>query len=146
MNLVAHLSKTESEARSVLPCFWGDAEVFDDGDRYVSFSRVGASLLFREGRLDSIFLYRDGVDGFARYEGDIPFGLTFEDSEQVVLSKLSRAAASQGGVAGLPFPKQSESNWILFRLPKYGLHVEFTDSRRTAVRLFTVMQRQPGAS
>jgi hypothetical protein len=142
MKLVANLGEVEAEVMGSIPTAWGEADVFEDGrDRYLSFPSVGVSVMFREGRLDSVFLYGEGVDGFSGYAGEIPFGLTFGDSEEVVVSRLERDPASEGVIRAPPFPKRSGSSWARFRLPTYALHVEFSDASRRAIRLITLMQR-----
>lgn len=43
---------------------------------YLNFQSQGLSLLFVNGILDGVFLYRDGVDGFKEYQGPLPYGIS----------------------------------------------------------------------
>lgn len=129
---------------ALMDLFAGECEEFDDGqDRYVSFKNAGVSVMFRDEQLESLFFYAEGIDGFSGYAGQLPFGITFRDSEKQIVERIERAPSSEGNVRGLPFPQRKESNWIRFTLPTWTLHAEFKDPSRSAARLITVMRRDP---
>ena len=57
-------------------------------------------------KVNSVFLYSGNADGFTTYKGQLPFGLTFTDTMEMVEQKLGHPveihAPQAGWVPGLP--------------------------------------------
>jgi hypothetical protein len=65
---------------------------------YYNFKPAGISLRFNtQDQLDAIFFYSEGADGFSQYHGDLPYGLSFQNTRREIESILGPPDASGGG-------------------------------------------------
>lgn len=55
---------------------------------YVNFKKEGISFCFKENKLDSIFLYNEGVSGYNQFKGKLPEELKWDMSNADVVGKL----------------------------------------------------------
>ena len=91
---------------------------------YFNFREHGLSLATDESlRIDTIFLYAEGRDGYRQYSGQLPHGLRFDFDQQASRSVLGQPGASGGGdeipVYGVAAP------WDTYNHPTHSVHVEF---------------------
>jgi hypothetical protein len=69
---------------------------------YYSFQAEGVSLKFdTQNKLDAIFYYSEGADGFQQYKGDLPLGLTFQLTRKEIESILGPPDNSGGGATNI---------------------------------------------
>jgi hypothetical protein len=61
---------------------------------YFESSEVGIALAAKAGKVCSIFLFAQGKDGFQRYRGALPLGITFEWDQKQVRETLGAPTAS----------------------------------------------------
>ena len=55
---------------------------------YWVWRNKGLNVLFADEKMDTVWLYNDGVEDHKRYGGALPEGLTFDDTLEVALKKL----------------------------------------------------------
>jgi len=72
---------------------WGQFEIKQiKNTTYHNFKNAGISLcILQENgitKVDSIYVYNSGVDGFAQYKGNLPFDLSFDMTNADVVNKL----------------------------------------------------------
>jgi len=70
---------------------WGLCEKKEFPDvLYMNFKSVGISLCFtkKDQIVDSVFVYNTGVDGFSKYEGTLPYSLSFNMTNSDVVKLL----------------------------------------------------------
>jgi hypothetical protein len=78
-----------------------------------SWKSKGISLWFNErNRLQTIFLYAEGADGFRQYRGELPGGLRFADTRGDVEKKLGKPE-EVGGEGVIAFWADYKSKGIL---------------------------------
>lgn len=70
-------------------------------------SAAGMALVMDNNKkIDSVFLYPENANGFAAYQGQLPFGISFADTMESVEAKLGHPveihAPQAGWVSGLP--------------------------------------------
>jgi S1-C subfamily serine protease len=89
---------------------------------YYNFKSEGISLRFdnRDDELTTIFLYSEGADRFRQYQGDLPFGLSFQLTRKEVESILGPPEES-GGDGVIDF-------WTSYRSKRIGVTY---DGKRT---------------
>jgi len=68
---------------------WQDDGRLDDA-YYLTWKTRGIEMAFRFGELAAIFLYNEKADGFDRYPGELPGGLTFGDDPTAIERKLGQ--------------------------------------------------------
>jgi hypothetical protein len=113
-NLAADIAvRTETSARAFAPLFsslgkdinspemktWllslGTPEI--SSGSFYNYKSEGISLLVdNEHKLSAIFFYSEGADGYRQYQGDLPFGLSFQSTRKEIESVLGRPDASGG--------------------------------------------------
>lgn len=78
-------------------CTEGLVDRFSDS-YYYNFKSEGISLRFdnRDDELTTIFLYSEGADRFRQYQGDLPFGLSFQLTRKEIESILGPPDESGG--------------------------------------------------
>jgi len=70
---------------------WRDCEKKEFPDvLYMNYKSVGISLCFTKSdqTVNSIFVYNGGVDGFSKYEGDLPYSLSLNMTNADVVRLL----------------------------------------------------------
>merc|ERR1712232_1155311 len=69
--------------------------------RYLSCKALGLSVRLcpagATGRVDVVFLYNEGVDGFGVYRGPLPAGLHWADTSRDVVARLGEPSDKYGG-------------------------------------------------
>jgi hypothetical protein len=64
---------------------------------YYNFKSDGVSLVFNDAHiLTAMFLYAEGADGFRQYQGNLPYGLSFQSSRKEIESILGAPDRSGG--------------------------------------------------
>ena len=72
---------------------------FDDS-YYYSYKSAGISLRFStKGMLTTLFFYAEGADGYRQYQGNLPFGLSFQLTRKEIEGTLGLPDKSRGGDA-----------------------------------------------
>jgi hypothetical protein len=82
-------------------CFDGAAVKIMGESAYLNAKRAGISLaLTREHKVQTVFLYSEGVEGFTAYVRALPAGLTLASNRADVRAALGEAAmsAEPGGI------------------------------------------------
>jgi hypothetical protein len=101
---------------------------------YYNFKSEGISLRFdnRDDELTTIFLYSEGADRFRQYQGDLPFGLSFQLTRKEVESILGPPEES-GGDGVIDF-------WTSYRSKRIGITYDGkrTDDLNLRIRNITV--------
>jgi hypothetical protein len=64
---------------------------------FYNWKSKGLSLSFVRGKLVYIVLYAKGADGFKQYAGELPLGLAFSDTREMVEANLGPPRTSGGG-------------------------------------------------
>jgi hypothetical protein len=59
---------------------------------YVNFKPLGLSLLFENGCLDGVFLYKQGVDGYGEYKGKLPYEMSMSMNNVQIVKLLGEPA------------------------------------------------------
>jgi filamentous hemagglutinin len=113
-----------------------EAARFEDTTHF-NFKGNGLSvLLAQDGTIKAIQYYSKGRDGFHRYPGTLPHGLTMESDAEAVRGALGQATVSGKPimlpVLGLTRP------WDRYDFPRYSVHVEYSADRK-AISLVTAM-------
>lgn len=107
-----------------------------EGRRYASRPERGFSLaLDDDDRISTVQLYRHGHQGFSRYAGATPGGLSFEMDRNAVRGRLGQPLEG-GAEKTLPLLGAMPA-WDAFRVGAYRLHVEYEPGGR-GVRLISV--------
>jgi len=108
-------------------------------DLFLAYPSSGILIcLGADDRVSSVFLYSSHNDcGYNAYIGELPNGLTYNDGQKTVHSKLGRPARSGGGVEIHPLGKGRP--WDRFDNSQYALHVEFTGDKK-AIAMITIMR------
>ncbi len=99
--------------------------------RYLVSESEGLQLLYSPtGRVTVLFLYDGTKEGFSRYAGSLPFGLSFDQTPNDVRKLLGQPSA-EGGPAGLQ---------VLggYDFPSFSAHVSFRTGG-TAIEMVTLM-------
>jgi len=105
--------------------------------RTIDYASLGISFeLCREEKITAVFLYNFGNAGFGQYPGKLPFGISFEDLNPMVVAKL-----------GEPGRKGKTFNiWIEY--PSKGLVIDFFSTSwedlRSRIKFVTIVQRLCG--
>ena len=104
-------------------------------EEYVSFKERGLSLLFKEGKLDAIFLYNDGTEGFSGYKGTLPLGLDMNMKNVQVVKLLGEPSKKSpyNNVSPLWIEYSSKGLLINFKYKSY----DDLDNPITCVSLFS---------
>jgi len=105
-----------------------EIDKFDDC-YYYSFKATGVSLSFDKATdvLTSIFLYSEGADEFRQYQGDLPFGLSFQMTRKEIESALGRPDES-GGDGVINF-------WVGYKSEGIGITYDRLDPKDMAARI-----------
>lgn len=96
--------EVEKQLRGLLP----DTEVSGGVEKkafsdalYVSLKKLGLSVRLRpctaDGVVDSVFLYNEGVDGFAAYRGPMPQELAWSDCGADIVARFGEPSNKFGG-------------------------------------------------
>jgi len=67
---------------------------FGWGSLHAGFEELGSEFIF-----DGIKYYAEGEDSARGYDGSMPFGFTFSDTESVFLAKVEQPSQTRGGNA-----------------------------------------------
>ena len=106
-------------------------------ESYHSFLDDGVSLRFdRKSALKTICLYPGGREGFSKYQGALPSGVTFSDGRDEVVRKLGAPTASGGGGRSALYGVVPQ--WVRYDLSGYTVHFEF-HAETGGVSLVTIM-------
>merc|ERR1719296_265181 len=116
-----------------------DGKAFSDC-RYLNCKALGISFCLRSptgGHVDTVFLYRDGLDGYSTYNlGPLPYGLEWSDVSGEVVRKLGEPSDKFGG-GRLPIGIGFET---------LGVDVNFTNSswedRKNPITFISVFEHQ----
>lgn len=74
---------------------------------------LGVTMVQR--RVRTVFMFRQGVEGYKQYKGELPFGLKWTDSAVVVEAKLGRPMQRYSNSDGsLTYGYRSRNLWIDF--------------------------------
>jgi len=101
--------------------------------RTIDYPTLGISFeLCREEKITAVFLYNFGNAGFGQYPGKLPFGISFEDLNPMVVAKL-----------GEPGRKGKTFNiWIEY--PSLGLVIDFFSTSwedlRSRIKFVTIVE------
>jgi hypothetical protein len=107
-----------------------------EGRRYATRPERGFSLVLDDDdRISTVQLYRHGHQGFSRYAGATPGGLSFEMDRNAVRGRLGQPLES-GEARTLPLLGTMPA-WDAFRVEAHRLHVEYEPDGR-GVRLISV--------
>jgi hypothetical protein len=91
---------------------------------YLNFEERGLSLATDEtSRIESIFLYAEGRDGYRQYRGNMPHGLAFDVDREASRRMLGQPSDTGGGEA-VPL-YGTAAPWDLYSYPTYSIHIEF---------------------
>ncbi len=114
-----------------------------EGRRYASRPDRGFSLVLDEDdRISTVQLYRHGHQGFSRYAGATPGGLSFEMDRAAVRGRLGPPLDS-GAEKTLPLLGRMPA-WDVFHVGACRLHVEYELDGR-GVRLMSLSLAEPEA-
>ncbi len=102
------------------------------GIRSLSSAEAGYEVVHRKGRIETIFLYLRGRDGYSPFRGALIAGLSVEDSRADVRRKLGVATSmGAGDEAGL-WP------WDRYDSEALCLHIAYGESGQ-GLRMLTLM-------
>jgi hypothetical protein len=102
---------------------------------FYSWKSKGLSLSFVSGKLEVVFMYAEGADGFKQYQGELPAKLSFTDTRSEVEKKLGKPEVS-GGDGVIPF-------WVVY--PSEGVLVGYVskDTKDQKNRIHHLGLRSP---
>jgi hypothetical protein len=105
---------------------------------YFSFRCTGISLSYdkRNNTVETVFLYNQGYEGFTKYSGELPCGVTFQVNRADVRSKLGEPV--RGGLRRGPTPAVV---WDLYEVGPFLFHFEF-DHASGLLNLVTLSLRK----
>lgn len=103
-------------------------------EEYVNYFEHGLSLLFRGDKLDSVFLYNDGIDGYKAFKGPLPHKLEMKMFNTEVVNTLGEPSkkAPYSNVAPIWIEYSEIGVTINFKYRSY----EDTDNPITSLALF----------
>jgi hypothetical protein len=85
-----------------------------------------------------VFLYANGYEeGVSGFMGDLPEGVSFSDSRQVIHDRLGEPTASGGGSVIQFFGKTPA--WDRFDRTEYSLHIQYA-ADQASTELVTIMR------
>ena len=109
----------------------------NDEFEYLEFKIEGFEIYFENDMLKTVFLYSDlKYDDFSQYQNPLPKGISFDQTKEVIISKLGQpdfqggGKKSQLGFGIIPY-------WIKYNTDNYTLHIEF-DSITKSIALVTI--------
>jgi hypothetical protein len=116
----------------------GPPVISHDEDRtYVDLPQAGVSLVvLADGTVSSVQHYANGYQGHVQFQGVLPCGLSFEDSQQKVRKKLGRPTTSGGGRM-LPVIGKAPA-WDRYDESALSLHIQYATDSKT-IDLITAM-------
>ena len=138
-SLLSLLGRSENDP-AIRQFFGRDIFMIDRDEYYgtLEFKSEGVDVVFNEAPwvvppeqvrdpkelwLAAFHLYREGHQGFAQYQGELPNRVVFGDSEHDLLRKLGEPLKRGGGVIS-SFDGQSIPRWFWFTLGKSILHLQ----------------------
>merc|ERR1711879_912791 len=96
LRTLAEGSKDDMEGAAAEP----EVKTYSDC-RYLSCKALGLSVRLSpagdNGRVDVVFLYNEGVDGFSAYRGPLPQSLQWADVSRDVVARLGEPSDKYGG-------------------------------------------------
>ena len=89
-------------------------DFLSETDIYKISYKLGLDLLFRENKLDSIFLYSEGRDGHEEYCGEVPLNMKFNSNRKELVStnKPERTWKIGQGEVDVSFSEPSHDRWV----------------------------------
>jgi hypothetical protein len=107
-----------------------------NGGVYYCFRKNGIEILFRNNRVDKIFLHSEGYDGYKQYEGAIPYNINFSYDRSKTHKKLGHPSQS-GGERKLPdILKDIRGKipiWDKWVFARYTLCIQYYDDGKIAL-------------
>jgi len=83
---------------------------------YYNYKPAGISLEFNtQDQLETIFFYSEGADGFSQYQGDLPYGLSFQQTRTQIENILGAPDDSGGGAIDIWTSYHSKGIGITYR-------------------------------
>lgn len=74
---------------------------------------LGVTMVKRQVR--TVFMFRQGVEGYKQYRGEMPFGLKWTDNIAAVEARLGQPAQRYGdGAGGMTYAYRTRNLWIDF--------------------------------
>jgi hypothetical protein len=109
---------------SAVPKVMGESKYLNSLDAGISFA------LDKKLKVESIFLYADGVEGFKQYSEELPGGISFEMSRSEVRKALGEPSFSTevGGIGLMAIDfaldrYESDTNYICFEYTEKDAHI-----------------------
>jgi hypothetical protein len=107
-----------------------------NGGIYYCFRKNGIEILFKNNRVDKIFLHSEGYDGYKQYEGAIPYGINFSYDKSKTHKKLGPPSKS-GGERKLPDIlkdiRGKIPRWDKWVFARYTLCIQYYDDGQIAM-------------
>lgn len=108
-----------------------------ENELYAEYKKNGLSIVFIGGKSVSFFLYSEGVDGYAGFNGDIGLPINFKMSCDKVRDVLGQPQEFNSEI------KKSEIQgdipiWDRYDFDKYSIHVQYRNDMKN-IELITVM-------
>jgi hypothetical protein len=101
-------------------------ENFEGERRYFTFAEHGLDIVFDKGVATGCHLFVVAEEESVRpYVGQLPHGLSFSDSRDVIMAKLGQPAKSHRGRED-PRPSVHIKPWVKYNYPTHALHLQFT--------------------
>ena len=113
-------------------------EFLSETDIYKISYNLGLDLLFRENKLDSIFLYSEGKDGHKEYSGDVPLNMQFYSNRKELVSanKPERTWKIGQGQVDITFSEPSHDRWAF---DSYTISAHY--SKKTKVIMYFIIRK-----
>jgi hypothetical protein len=102
------------------------------GNRSLSSKEHGYEVVHRKGRIETVFLYLCGRDGYAPFRGALTAGLSVDDARKDVKRKLGQPTRSGAGDEAGRWP------WDRYDSDALCLHVAYGESG-AGLRMLTLM-------
>lgn len=148
----------QADVKDLIQCEPGEIERFKHVG-IVEFKENGVSIIFKEAPwvvpereiVDSKTLYlcafhfhRNGHEDYSAYQGRLPAGVSFNDTDAEVISKLGKPIATGGGgistVLKKPIPR-----WLRYLIGDATFQLQLDENSRVEMVTFSAERQVPGS-
>ncbi len=116
------LGKTLTESENLIPVEITKTKKTLKNFTYLSLATEGVSLVFQDGVLNSIYFYNEGIQGFQKYKGSLPYINLGMKNKEIV--EYLGDTINKGGGALMPI-------WLVYN--QLGLEINFVGKNWTDV-------------
>lgn len=89
-------------------------DTYDGGSQYYIYYNEGVSILFKNGKLTSVFVYAEGIANYRQYNGPLPYGLKISMRKEEIEKILGK-------------PESETENGVINYAKKY-VGIQYDDS------------------